>query len=283
MEEEVDVGLILLNYNSDSLCLRAIESIMLQDFKRLFIVVVCNGTKESFYQIKKSVKSQKRTISVIRAENKGYAHGNNAGIKHAIKLFSPKFLVIMNPDCILTQKNTISTLIKLYGKHKLPGMITGLISDGKRIKYQESFWTKPTIFSEIQFYVRPLSLLIRLKRFNPDSNNIYGVTGAFFLIETSLMQQIDFFDENTFLYMEENILAEKISKLGRRNYVSSKVLLFHEGASTINSYFDSKKKYRILLNSKLYYFSKYRGWKRNKLRLIKILHNLKMIELNLLK
>lgn len=281
MEEAVDVALILLNYNSDSLCLRAIESINIQDFKRLTTVIVCNGENESFNNIKESIKNQKN-ISVIQTENKGYAHGNNTGIKHAISIFSPKFIVIMNPDCILTQVNTISTLVQLYGKYKSPGMITGLIRDGKKIKYQESFWTKPTIFSEIQFYIRPLSLLKRLNIVNLGFKNIYGITGAFFLIETSLMEQIGFFDEETFLYMEENILSEKISKLGRKNYISSEVMFLHEGASTINNSIDSKGKYKILLNSKLYYYSNYRGWKKLRLYIVKILHNLKMIELSIL-
>ena len=52
-----------------------------------------------------------------------------------------------------------------------------------------------------------------LKDFEKPELKVEAVSGAFFVIKTKIFEKCNFFDENTFLFYEEDILASKIKKL----------------------------------------------------------------------
>ena len=83
--------------------------------------------------------------------------------------------------------------------------------------------------------------------------------------------QLEGFDPNTFLYFEENILWEKIKRLGKFNYVDTSLRCIHLGASTTSKYF-SIKLLRKSFESEIYFAKQYLAHGPYKAALLKLSH-----------
>lgn len=68
------------------------------------------------------------------------------------------------------------------------------------------------------------------------------VEGSFFVINASVFQKIGGFDERTFLYYEENILALKLNRAGYRSVVLVNETYQHLHSTSIKKVYQSKAK-----------------------------------------
>lgn len=60
------------------------------------------------------------------------------------------------------------------------------------------------------------------------------VSGAFFVIKYSLLKKVGYFDENVFLFYEEDILASKLKKLGYKEISLNNINFKHFESQSIN-------------------------------------------------
>lgn len=84
-------------------------------------------------------------------------------------------------------------------------------------------------------------------------------SGSCMLIYKSVFEKIGFFDPNTFLYREENILYKKLSALGYKNFVSVDQKCIHLGAASTKAVSKSAWLLRMAKVSEKYYVEKYSG------------------------
>ena len=96
-----------------------------------------------------------------------------------------------------------------------------------------------------------------LKDFEKPELKVEAVSGAFFVIKTKIFEKCDFFDENTFLFYEEDILASKIKKLGYEEYSLNDISFTHYESQTIDKAYNYFKKVKMLQKSKMYYQKNY--------------------------
>lgn len=104
---------------------------------------------------------------------------------------------------------------------------------------------------------------------------VYRLIGAFFVVNLKNFNAVGGFDENTFLYAEELILAERALNRGYYMYYIPDVNVIHENGYTTNSKtkaFDVHQ-VRIRLKSDLYYYRKYRHYSIVKIFLTNIIVN----------
>ena len=93
--------------------------------------------------------------------------------------------------------------------------------------------------------------------YNIDFSKVDVVSGCFFLIRKDIFEQIGYFDENIFLYYEENIIAKKISNLNMNIVVNNKVRVIHNHSVSINKTYNKINKFKILAKSQRYYHKNY--------------------------
>ena len=79
------------------------------------------------------------------------------------------------------------------------------------------------------------------------------VSGAFFAIKYDIFKEIGYFDDNVFLFYEEDILANKLKKLGYREMSLNNVSFKHFESQTIDKIFSYYNKIKRLQKSKMYY------------------------------
>ena len=100
------IGMVILNYNDYETTFDMINQI--KDYKVLnHIIIVDNHSTDLKYDKLKKLKSN--NIDVIQTdENKGYAYGNNYGIKYLNDNYDVDYIIISNPDILVNEKCIIN-------------------------------------------------------------------------------------------------------------------------------------------------------------------------------
>ena len=77
------------------------------------------------------------------------------------------------------------------------------------------------------------------------------------MVDSSALQEINYFDENTFLYYEELIFSKKLEEKNKKLIVDNRVHVIHDHSVTIDKNVKRINKYKILKASQRYYVKNY--------------------------
>ena len=77
------------------------------------------------------------------------------------------------------------------------------------------------------------------------------------MVGSEFLTQINFFDENTFLYYEEQILSKTVKDHGKKVVVDNRVKIIHDHSVSIDKSIKRIQKHKILKTSQRYYIRKY--------------------------
>ena len=80
--------------------------------------------------------------------------------------------------------------------------------------------------------------------------------GAFFVVRAVDLYKCGLFDPNTFLYMEEEILSERMKSIDKGAYYYPEVTVIHAHGVSTKKYIKNKMN-NILFESEYYYYRKY--------------------------
>ena len=250
-------GIIILNYNDYETTIEMINQI--KDYKCLdYILIVDNLSTDKSYKVLK--KLERDTIKVIQTkENKGYAYGNNFGIKYLVDNYKVDFIIISNPDIILTEKD-IKKLQEDLKDNKTIDLIAPNIKELGNIKRG---WRLPSFKDDLLLNLNYFHKVAEKKLLYPEYNykekltKVDAVSGCFFMIRKTSFEKIGFFDENTFLYYEENIIGKKLKDNNMNTYVDNEVFITHNLSVSVDKSINSIRKYKILKDSQKYYEKNY--------------------------
>lgn len=251
------IGMVILNYNDYDTTKKYID--MIKNYKVLnSIVVVDNNSLDGSYDKLSKISNNK--ISVIKTDkNKGYAYGNNYGIKYLNDNSDVDYIIISNPDIIVEEK-TITKLKKDMDDDNSISIICPVIEQlGERIRG----WRLPTIKDEILMNINYVQRKVKKglnyneEKFKDKLTKIDVVPGCFFMVRKDIMDLVGNFDESTFLYYEENILAKKLKNIEKKSYIDNTVSVIHDLSISVDKSFNSINKYKILKQSQKYFVKNY--------------------------
>lgn len=287
------IGVVVLNYNNAKEILQYLDR--LKDngaFETIQVIDNCS-TDDSFEKIKEYESSSADSrIRVIRSrENGGYGSGNNLGVKALLSIANPKYLLISNPDVIFTQE-TIEHLSQFLDAHDQYAAVapTMLNVAGETC---QSGWKLPTKRSLHQSNLRRWLRIVPdptaykgLSSFKGEHFDVDVLPGSLFLIRTNVFKEVGGFDEDTFLYGEENLLFAKVKNANYKCAVLTSDSYIHAHGTTITKEISSvKKRYRMALDSDLIYCNKILKAKSNWISVYSTLYKLSVdlfaIELNI--
>ena len=270
-------GIVILNYNDYETTINMLNNI--KDYDSLdHIVVVDNKSTDNSYEILKPYESKK--IDVIQSKaNKGYSYGNNVGIKYLLDNYNVDYVIISNPD-ITVENETIKLLSSELDKNDNIKLIAPVINELGGLK---KGWKLPTYYGEI------ITICNTRQRFHKNyglyDDNHYNdllskvdvVSGCFFMIRSAVLKEINYFDEGTFLYYEENILGHILKDKGYESYILNDTHVTHNLSVSVDKSIKKIKKFKILVKSLMYYEKKYN--KRNifSMALLYVLYFLSLI------
>lgn len=250
-----DNVLIVVNYNDAKTTIRFIQEIQ-QNSGVQKIVVVDNCSTDGAYEEIKEYSSEK--IDVIKSEkNGGYAYGNNFGIRYAINCYNPRICFVSNPD-VSFDNDTIIDLQKCLNENKQIGILAPIVNQGYNV------WNLPTFIGVIEslflvwFNLHKLIIKKHIMKSQDNVVKVGVVEGSFFAISVTAFNLINGFDERTFLYYEENIIAKRIYKANLEIAVLKNSKYDHFHSVSISKQYKSKvQAFKLFYPSILLYLKEY--------------------------
>lgn len=295
--QEKLTALIVLNYNNYEDTINCIESVEKYNTAPVKFIIVDNastrsGASEALkdyllkrYKDEVSVYSDNNIAEsnnnmhlsycslILSNVNDGYARGNNKGLKLAEIDPSIEYIMILNNDVLFVQ-DIIPSLIERSESIQDSALLSPLLFKRNMDGYDYNCARNDTtLLTELvnnffhYFFIvfkcnNPLMsgrFLLRRCKELPQSMKIDLPSGSCMFIKKELFKQMEYFDPNTFLYYEENILYRKVKRINRQNYLFTDLKCIHLGAQSTSkvNYSYSKEKKKMV--SPLYYMKNYYG------------------------
>ncbi len=233
----IKAGIIILNYNSYKHTIKCVKSVIEKsDICQNMIYIVDNASPDGSFQKLKDKYDGLGNIQILKAKrNGGYSYGNNIGIKKAVH-DGAEYIFIVNPDtCLLN--DAVSYMIRALDENPDAGAVgPRLVQPDGKGQFARTYYTFPkAVFSK-----KPFSFLrLKDKKFNRDLEwcgqeqfQFEGmVAGCFFALRAEDFCRIGMFDEDFFLYNEEDVIAYKLKTIGKKSMVIPEAAVYHEHAA----------------------------------------------------
>lgn len=256
------VTVIVLNYKTYSKTEECIQSLIKKGGFYNLIVIDNDNISLEFNLMKDRYKEYPSIYFISSNLNLGYAKGNNFGIKWAeSNNLLGDYIAIVNNDIILSNDFSFDKLTEEYKQQTDIAVVSPKIIQTDTNLMQGPYY-KETLLKNVFEALFPFFIPLRIRKEQKWRQNIkttqqvYRTMGSFLIIKKNLFKQIGYFDENTFLGSEEDILAEKFRAINKYFYFSPENTVYHNHGfttSTINS--DIINEY--FTNSKLYFCKEY--------------------------
>lgn len=269
------VAVIIVNYNDVEDTEKYVNTITKYDVINRIVVVDNMSTTAGTFKTLKKLESDK--VKVIQSEkNGGYNYGNNFGIRYLNNNLNEEYdyYIISNPDISVTEE-AIKHCLDVAEKDSSIGIIAPRMFNKDNNPIRRCAWKMRTFKLDMVHSTRVLEMIFyKVLRNGEYSNKEYekeileveAISGAFFIIKSNVLKEINMFDENVFLFYEEDILAKQIAEKNYKVISLNTEKFIHFESQTIGKTFNYYKKMRQLFISKMYYHKKY-----NKINSLQIL------------
>jgi len=260
------VYIVILNYRNYTDTIECVCSVEAVKYRNYRIIIVDNGSDNESEEILRG--EFHKHVFIQTGENRGYAAGNNAGIEYALDA-GADYVLILNNDTRV-EPDFLEKLVDYAESNPGVGVLgpkivteTGeldiscarrrplfpdyfwRVGPGKWL-FPENRWIKRHYYMDEYDFQEPMEVDV--------------ISGSCMLIRCKLLREIGLLDENTFLFLEEFILHEKVRRTGFSTVIVPSSRIVHKGHSSIG-----KKNYRAIaesLRSLNYYLCNYREFGR---------------------
>lgn len=234
----LDLSVIIVNYRVPVFleqCLISVKT-ALQQVSGEIIVVDNASADNSIEQLSPLFPD----VHFIRsAENTGFARANNLGLRYA----KGSYVLFLNPDTLVPE-NTLADCINFLKHHDHCAAVGVRMINGFGKYLPESKRARPSLANSIFKLTGVASLFPRSALFNGYALGhltVYGqhrvdvLAGAFMMVRKNILEQLQGFDTDFFMYGEDVDLSVRIQQLGHSIYYLGDVVIIHyKGQSSHN-------------------------------------------------
>ena len=220
--------------------------------------MVDNHSTDDSYENLKKLKIKRYEV-IETPSNKGFAYALNIGAKKAIDDLGNVDIIFSNSDIIINSNEDLEDLKKTLDK-RIVGLVGPVVVQNGKLNRG---WHLPSPKNEILSNLPGIG-----KRFNKkiyyddsyykgDSSEVEVISFCFFLIKSEVLKEINYFDDNTFLYYEENITASKLKRTQYKTLINNNVTIIHDHSVSVDKNISYINKYKILKQSQMYFETNY--------------------------
>lgn len=259
------IDILTLNYNDAETTKRFIAHHKDVDCVRRLLVVDNCSTDDSIEQLMPYTDTK---VELIRSDrNGGYGYGNNFGLRHLAKQGGERFVLIANPDTVVSGE-TLRTLEQFLSNHPNYAVASPFMCDSEGNRCANTAWRIPTkygfIFGESLLFSRLRSAVRYTDIFDLSVSvrDVDVVTGSLLMVDREKMLCVGPYDENMFLYGEELALGLRLKAAGHQTALLPREIFLHQHAASTSKAFPSViSREKMALESEGYILRKYYGMK----------------------
>ena len=250
------LGIVILNYNTYKLTCDLVGNCEeINVFK--YIVIVDNASDDDF---SKFVATKAENIKYIKSNtNKGYAAGNNIGLRFLYE-HNCDIDFIANPYVIFEKKTIIN--ISNFLETNPSCAVASCSREYSNNGITGQYWWIPTFNIALieSVYLGRRYLDRKCKRITNEAVNkisnwkeVEVVGGAFWAGKMDILKNMNFLDEGTFLWYEENILSYRLRDAGYK-------VAFLVNCNYVHNHHNNGRgnpNFHLFINSKKYFCYRY--------------------------
>lgn len=246
----------MVNYNDYENVKKMIDQVQSYSLLDQIVIVDNHSTDDSLPKIKKLTNEK---IVVLESDhNGGYGYGLNIGARYLNELYEDCIIIMSNTDIVIDCEQDIQTLIDTFDEDT--AVVAPIMREhtgyncGWKIPspWQDILLSLPGIYKKYQ-----KKMQYTVEQVKDNILEVEAVSGSFFLIKETDLKTVDYFDENLFLYYEENVLSKKLQRIGKKVVINGNIEVFHNHSVTIDKVHTSVQKYKNLKRSQYYFQVKY--------------------------
>lgn len=232
---ELDVSIIIVNYNTRQLTLDCLASVYASHTSYQYeIIVIDNASHDGSVEAIRTAYPQVRIIA--NRDNTGFAVANNQGMKVA----RGRYILLLNSDTVV-QPDTLEIMIGFMDRRPEMGAsgCKVILPDGSLDKACKRGFPTPSASFYYAFGLsrlfpdRPKFNQYQLGHLSPDDEYpIDCLVGAFMLVRREVVEQVGGLDETFFMYGEDVDWCYRIKEAGWDIYYYPRTYIVHyKGAS----------------------------------------------------
>lgn len=245
IHEPPRIAFVLLQYNHFEVTQEAIESIQrLEPGPIHEIVVVDNLSTDGSRARLQAYAEGKKNIHIVMADkNGGFAKGNNLGYAYAKRNLAPDFIVVANNDVVYPQDGFTKKIPEIYSSTLFSILGPDIRAKGDKVLHQNPLHTRlRTKEAMTRSMQKRIALLRDLGNAPLPSRTVLGRSklnkktlsgpivlhgSAFILSPIFIADRDSIFDDRTFMYGEEDILATLAYARGHRMVYDPRIHVQH--------------------------------------------------------
>jgi GT2 family glycosyltransferase/glycosyltransferase involved in cell wall biosynthesis len=240
---------VVLQFNQPEVTARCVESLetLHQNDRPIHIVVVDNGSEPAAVVRTRQLFSDRQHVTlIVNEKNLGFAAGNNVGYRYARDVLGAGFLAVINNDTVIDDPEFVEKCVGSFAAR--PWSVLGpdiATPDGRHENpwndtvYDASEWAALGDLFEHQRAVWEAGGAAEFRRVghrSPKSTDLHEPLlqgAAYVLSPVFVADHPQVFDERTFLYGEEFLLAVDCLLTGHLTVYDPRIVIAHEeGVST---------------------------------------------------
>jgi hypothetical protein len=250
MNSDEKYYIILVNFNAWKDTVECLESIRESSYKNVQTIIVDNCSqddslllmKKSFDETKIKYVSYKSNeilqdklpydetkksdfVVIIQAEeNRGFAAGNNIGIKYAKLRNDSAGVILLNNDTIV-EKTAFENLIKAKSQTE-----SYAIYSGKILYYSEpgTIWFDGGQLNYLLGNTKHIGYNQKNMSWNQNLKEVNFITFCYVLIPFEVLNKVGFLDETYFMYFEDTDYCYKVNSNGVHQYIVEDSIIYHK-------------------------------------------------------
>lgn len=230
----MDLSIIVVNFNTRRLIQQCVESIHKYLYNVLnfeIIVIDNNSSDDSQFWLTNFAKKNSYLKLIFLKKNDGFASANN----HGIKITSGRNILFLNSDTYLIDSSIKGAVEWIDSQNDVFGCGCCLLNpDGSTGVSYGHFPEFKTVLFEILFKkYNQFRAVIPEPKSKESIFEIDFPCGAFFLVKSLILKEMNGFDESFFMYFEETDLSKRSRKMGYSiKYLGSTKIVHIGGGSS---------------------------------------------------
>lgn len=218
---KTNTSIIIPNWNGEDYIIDCLDSLSNQSFKDFEVIVVDNGSTDN------SLKLMEEKYPKVKIKKLSYNTGFAVAVNKGIKMSKAKYVVLINNDTY-AEKNWLKELVETMEK-------TDYGFAASKMLFYDNRTHVNTAGDELTKYGWAKQIGFGMKdgtRFSKDKE-IFSASGGSVIIRKSLFDQVGYFDEKFFAYLEDVDWCFRAQLMGYKGlFVHTSKIYHHVSATT---------------------------------------------------